>query len=171
MTEPGGNRKLLWMDQPKPKVRSGRVLTFAAERFLPRRPPRLEKGQEFTHPSTGERWRVTDVGTRTFLAINLSDPKVVADPSWANGPPYAVVEHVWDETDYGALLDVPGIEWDENNEVLLCEHPEDKRLGFFPGGTNGGHERCTGCGCVRYQAATGGPWGDWEFVNDEAAVD
>ena len=84
-----------------------------AEVFLPRRPPRLKKDQEFTDPTSGKRWRVTDVGSRTFVAICVSDPEVVADPSWANGPPYAIVEHVWDETWYGVLRGVAGIEWDE----------------------------------------------------------
>jgi len=159
------------MEQPNPKARR-RALTFPAGSFLPRRPPRVKINQEFTHPTTGERFRVTDVGTRTFLAIKISDPKVVADPSWLNGPPYAVVEHVWDETDYGVLRDVPGFEWDDpNSEVLLCEHPEEQRHGFFPAGASGGHERCTGCGCVRHQAATDGPWGPWEYVNDDRDVE
>lgn len=160
------------MEQPKPQDRGRRALTVAVETFLPRRPPCVKIGQEFDHPSTGERWRVTDVGTRTFLAIKVSDSKTVADPSWLNGPPYAVVEHVWDETDYGALRDVPGIEWDDlNSEVLLCDHPEEQRLGFFPGSTSGGHERCKGCGCVRFQAAKDGPWGPWEYVNEQAGVE
>lgn len=74
--------------------------------------PRMKIGQEFTDPATQQRWRVTDVGTRTFLAACLSDPHVVADPSWLNGPPYAVAEEVWDEYSFGALADVAGIEWD-----------------------------------------------------------
>ena len=40
-------------------------------------------------------WRCTDVGTRTICAIKLEgDPR---------GPPYSVVEHVFDEDDFGAL--------------------------------------------------------------------
>jgi hypothetical protein len=42
------------------------------------------------------RWRCTDVGTRTIAAIRLDLDK---DPRWYNGPPYAVVEQVFDEHD------------------------------------------------------------------------
>jgi hypothetical protein len=66
----------------------------------------------------GRRWRCTDVGSRVVVAISLEpheivhvtfDPKdrtkksttreLTNDPSWLNGPPYAVVEHVFDESD------------------------------------------------------------------------
>jgi len=40
------------------------------------------------------RWRCTDVGKRTINAIRLNHDD---DPSWYNGPPYAVVESVFDE--------------------------------------------------------------------------
>src|SRR5436305_13062099 len=40
------------------------------------------------------RWRCTDVGTRTVIAIKLD---LDHDPSWYNGPPYAVAESVFDE--------------------------------------------------------------------------
>jgi len=40
------------------------------------------------------RWRCTDVGARTIAAIRLD---LDHDPEWYNGPPYAVVEHVFDE--------------------------------------------------------------------------
>jgi hypothetical protein len=40
------------------------------------------------------RWRCTDVGKRTVAAIRLNHDD---DPSGYNGPPYAVVEHVFDE--------------------------------------------------------------------------
>ncbi|MGA3310116.1 MAG: hypothetical protein ABSD08_16115 [Xanthobacteraceae bacterium] len=40
------------------------------------------------------RWRCTDVGERTIAAIRLNHDD---DPNWYNGPPYAVVEHVFDE--------------------------------------------------------------------------
>jgi hypothetical protein len=32
----------------------------------------MKIGQEFTEPATYQRWRVTDVGTRTFLAVCIS---------------------------------------------------------------------------------------------------
>jgi hypothetical protein len=65
-------------------------------------------------------WRCTDIGTRTVAAILLDDGEVVeytpGPPEttirnvsrdekemqgWFNGPPYAVVEHVFDENDFG----------------------------------------------------------------------
>jgi len=44
----------------------------------------------------GRRWRCTDLGTRTVIAIPLEYPD---DPNWYNGPPYAVAETVFDEYD------------------------------------------------------------------------
>lgn len=40
------------------------------------------------------RWRCTDVGTRTIAAIRLN---LDGDPFWYSGPPYPVVECVFDE--------------------------------------------------------------------------
>jgi len=37
-------------------------------------------------------WRVTDIGTRTIIAIQFLE-------GWMNGPPYAVHEFVFDEND------------------------------------------------------------------------
>jgi hypothetical protein len=51
-------------------------------------------GREFM-TATG-RWRCTDVGARTIAAIGLD---LDHDPRWYNGPPYAVVESVFDECD------------------------------------------------------------------------
>lgn len=42
----------------------------------------------------GGLWRCTDVGTRVVVAIRLDDGH---DSSWHEGPPYAVVEHVFAE--------------------------------------------------------------------------
>jgi len=63
-----------------------------------------------------KRWRCTDVGSRVIVAISLDPHEVVEierivgqqgqaherrfetnEPSWLNGPPFAVVEHVFDE--------------------------------------------------------------------------
>ena len=66
-------------------------------------------GTEFM-TDTGQ-WRCTDVGTRTIAAIKISAVQVTHlaedgqltselvsdDPSWFNGPPYAVAEFVFDE--------------------------------------------------------------------------
>lgn len=38
-------------------------------------------------------WLVTDIGTRTVIAIQ------VRDDGWMNGPPYAQAEAVFDEND------------------------------------------------------------------------
>ena len=51
----------------------------------------------------GQRWRCTDLGTRTVIAIALEHPE---DPSWYNGPPYAVAETVFDEYDLEACKPV-----------------------------------------------------------------
>ena len=51
-------------------------------------------GLEFL-TATG-RWRCTDVGARTVAAIRL-DLDLDHDPAWYDGPPYAVVECVFDE--------------------------------------------------------------------------
>jgi len=43
-------------------------------------------------------WRCTDVGTRTIAAIKIE--KARKHPDY-NGPPYSVVERVFDENDFG----------------------------------------------------------------------
>jgi hypothetical protein len=48
---------------------------------------------------SGSRWRCTDIGTRVIVAIKLNHDD---DPSWYNGPPYAVAELVFDEYDMEA---------------------------------------------------------------------
>jgi hypothetical protein len=45
----------------------------------------------------GLRWRCTDVGTRTILAIPLDH--LFEDPNWHKGPPYIVEETVFDEVE------------------------------------------------------------------------
>ncbi len=66
----------------------------------------------------GKRWRCIDVGSRVIVAISLEPHEVVNyapsadgvspgkyqrhvtdDPSWLAGPPYAIVESVFDEYD------------------------------------------------------------------------
>lgn len=73
-----------------------------------------------------KRWRCTDVGSRVIVAISLdpheivhlkTDPtdqarkievrEVTSDPSWLNGPPYAVAESVFDEDDIEGCSRVP----------------------------------------------------------------
>jgi hypothetical protein len=52
----------------------------------------FEIGTEFM--TAAGRWRCTDVGTRTIAAIRLD---LDHDPWWYSGPPYPIVEHVFDE--------------------------------------------------------------------------
>lgn len=52
-------------------------------------------GTEF-ETSTGQRWRCTDVGQRSILAIELQPD---LDAAWFTGPPYPVPEVVFDERD------------------------------------------------------------------------
>lgn len=83
----------------------------------PKRRPLMRIGQEFVHPSTGARWRVTDVGSRTFAAISMTGVDGdLREPSWLSGPPYALEEVVWDETDYSLLQEIDGIEWVANEQ-------------------------------------------------------
>ena len=61
-----------------------------------------------------KRWRCTDIGTRTIIAIRLDHVDVTTSTGgkttyqgltqdeasmrgWFNGPPYAIAEHVFDE--------------------------------------------------------------------------
>jgi hypothetical protein len=75
-------------------------------------------GQEFW--CGARRWRCTDVGTRVVAAICLEPHEVVEvsqeagerryvtdDPSWFNGPPYAVAETLFDEDDQRACSKTP----------------------------------------------------------------
>lgn len=52
-------------------------------------------GTEFSS-CTGQRWRCTDVGSRTIVAIEL---KPELDECWFAGPPYVVEEVVFDESE------------------------------------------------------------------------
>ena len=67
-----------------------------------------------TFPCGGRRWRCTDIGTRTIVAICIESVQVESTAAeqrrtldhaeaeaegWFNGPPYAVAEYVFDEGD------------------------------------------------------------------------
>jgi hypothetical protein len=62
----------------------------------------LTIGMEFMYG--GKRWRCTDIGTRTIIAVCLDDHP--DDPSWYHGPPYAVAEIAFDENDLEACTPV-----------------------------------------------------------------
>jgi hypothetical protein len=51
-------------------------------------------GEDF-YTGSGRRWRCTDVGSRVVVAIEID----MRGHSWFVGPPYAVVERVFDEND------------------------------------------------------------------------
>jgi len=51
-------------------------------------------GAEFK--TDGRRWRCTDIGSRTIVGIEIDDRE---DQTWFAGPPYAVIEVVFDEYD------------------------------------------------------------------------
>jgi hypothetical protein len=63
----------------------------------------------------GKRWRCTDIGTRTIVAIRIDSVEVESNvpelrrtlsraeaeaEGWFRGPPYAVAESVFDEDDH-----------------------------------------------------------------------
>ncbi|MFP4362519.1 MAG: hypothetical protein ACLFR1_01485 [Spirochaetia bacterium] len=77
-------------------------------------------GTEFT---CGDKiWRCTDIGTRTITAVCLSDH--LDDPSWYNGPPYAVAETVFDE------YDLPECKKREEHPIIRI--PPDRLKQHFP---------------------------------------
>jgi predicted RNase H-like HicB family nuclease len=91
------------------------------------RPDEFHIGLEF-YTTTG-RWRCTDVGTRTVIAIRLNAP----DESWYIGPSYAVAESVFDEDDYdGMSLDPEEVGFDPATAVpfvpVVMERPHSERL-------------------------------------------
>lgn len=54
----------------------------------------------------GREYRVTDKGTRVIVAVEVTDV-VRADPSWLNGPTYALAEIVFDEDDFPVMSLLP----------------------------------------------------------------
>ena len=48
------------------------------------------------------KWRCTDIGTRTIVAIRITpfpEDEILRDDTWLDGPPYLVEELVFDELD------------------------------------------------------------------------
>ena len=72
----------------------------------------------------GRLWRCTDIGTRTIVAIRIDRVEVGGSPplrctlsgaeaeaeGWFRGPPYAVIESVFDENDIEGCAPGPGEE-------------------------------------------------------------
>lgn len=100
-------RKLLAESRPEPAEWKLREPADETEANLDSLEPFLETcgmehadfriGMEFL--TAKGRWRVTDIGTRTVIAIKL-------DPLNYNGPPYSIVESVFDEYDFGGCAPV-----------------------------------------------------------------
>lgn len=60
------------------------------------------------HTALG-RWKCTDVGQRTIVAIHLDDERYPNEPRWTDGPPYGLREQVFNEHDqHGAFVDLRG---------------------------------------------------------------
>ena len=91
----------------------------------------------------GHRWRCTDIGTRVIVAISLGiheialaaqydknselpniQYKTTDDPSWFKGPPYAIVEHVFDEDSIVGCSRAP-----EDRKLLEAGIPENSVSG------------------------------------------
>lgn len=78
-------------------------------------------GLEFVS-TAGSRWRCTDIGTRTILAVELNRTGSI----WYQGPPYIVSETVFDEYDIGRcyLSDA------EAKEASIREHKTAGHPGY-----------------------------------------
>ncbi len=71
---------------------------------------------------TGQRWRCTDVGLRSIVAIELQ-PEL--DEAWFRGPPYPVPEVVFDEYDIADAF--------RNPEEHILDALAEADLGLHPG--------------------------------------
>ncbi|WP_430905322.1 hypothetical protein, partial [Maribacter flavus] len=49
-----------------------------------------------------QEYMCTDKGSRVLVGVQI-DEKVIQDPSWLNGPPYALSEMTFDENDFPAI--------------------------------------------------------------------
>lgn len=63
------------------------------------KPTDFKIGDTF-NTATGK-WRVTDIGSRVIIAININ--YIPYDKSWYSGPTYTVAEIVFDEDDLEGL--------------------------------------------------------------------
>ena len=77
----------------KPKRKS--VVQIWSGLLPPMKRADFQIGGEFV--TAAGRWRCTDVGKRTIIAIRLNHDD---DPIWYSGPPYAAAETVFDEYDF-----------------------------------------------------------------------
>ena len=85
----------------------------------------FETGTEFM-TNTGQRWRCTDVGHRTILAVELQQDQ---DAAWWIGPPYSVPEVPFDEIEIARTCRTI----DEALRARLEEHDQSVHPGFPSG--------------------------------------
>ena len=84
------------------KLKRKSVVQVWSGRLPPMKRADFQIGREFL--TAAGRWRCTDIGKRTIAAIRLDHDD---DPSWYAGPPYAVVETVFDEYDFEGCEPAP----------------------------------------------------------------
>ena len=84
------------------KAKRKSVVQVWSGRLPPMKRADFQIGCEFL--TAAGRWRCTDIGKRTIAAIRLDHDD---DPSWYAGPPYAVVETVFDEYDFEGCEPAP----------------------------------------------------------------
>jgi hypothetical protein len=103
----------------------GRKRKSVVQTWTGNRPPMRQSdfriGCEFL--SGSGRWRCTDVGKRTIAAIRLDHDD---DPSWYNGPPYALAECIFDEYDIEGCEPAPKrrtYDATGHAEITLCVGP------------------------------------------------
>jgi hypothetical protein len=84
------------------KLKRKSVVQVWGGRLPPMKRTDFQIGCEFL--TAAGRWRCTDIGKRTIAAIRLNHDD---DPSWYSGPPYAVVETVFDEYDFEGCEPAP----------------------------------------------------------------
>jgi hypothetical protein len=79
----------------------------------------------------GDAHRCTDIGTRVIAAIRLDHDD---DPSWYNGPPYAVAETVFDEYDQEGCEAILGEHDAELDAITVMKYQIEGNLGksIFP---------------------------------------
>ena len=123
--EPAGFSSAVWGDRPCAGGSS--PMRWAVQGWAWMKFAEFEIGGEFY--CGARRWRCTDIGSRVVIAVCLdlhevtsltvdsADPNarweslhVSDDPSWVEGPPFAVVEEVFDECSIEACSLMPGDE-------------------------------------------------------------
>jgi hypothetical protein len=88
--------------KPRRKQKRKSVAQIWGGNLPPMKRPDFQIGCEFL--TAAGRWRCTDIGKRTIAAIRLNHDD---DPSWYSGPPYAVMEAVFDEYDFEGCEPAP----------------------------------------------------------------